>query len=70
MILTPFLPVADIDDEEIVLSIVGKVKFIGKTYNKNSRQRSAKMREALFSDGSKTIKLTIWSDLIEIIKEN
>lgn len=70
---TDAIPVAEIDGEEIVLSIAGKVKFVGetttKTYNKNGRQRSDKMREALFSDGSKTIKLTIWSDLIEILTQ-
>ena len=48
---TDAIPLSEIDDEEIVLSNVGKSKFIGetttKTYNKNGRQRSDRIREAL-----------------------
>ena len=65
---------ADIDSEGLVLSIVGQVRFTGsvmhKDYYRDGKQRSDLMREALISDGTRTVKLTIWGDLIDLIKED
>lgn len=63
-----------INDQGLVLSVVGKIKFdsdtVLQTYMKEGKQRTDKMREGLFSDNSRTLKMTIWGDLIDLIKEN
>jgi len=64
----------DIDDAGNVLSVVGKLRFTSdaetKNYIRNGKRHSDRMREAIFCDGTKTIPLTIWSDLIDIMKED
>ena len=64
----------DIDDEGNVLSVVGKVKFTKDVefksyYTKSGQAKTEKMREGLFSDGTKTVKITFWAELVDLIKE-
>jgi len=65
---------SDVQDEGLVLSVVGKIRFLGdeiqKSYFRNGRNKTDRMREAVISDGSRTLKLTIWGFLIDIIKDN
>ena len=55
-------------------SVVGKIKFTNKevsqSYFKEGKQRNDRMREGIISDGTRTLKITIWSDLLDIVKEN
>ena len=64
----------DINEGGIVNSIVGKVKYTGQevmqSYNRQGKQRNDRMREGVISDGSKTTKLTVWGDLIDVIRED
>jgi len=63
-----------IDDAGLVTSVVGKIQFTTETvlhsYVKDGKSRSDKMREGILSDGTRTLKITVWGDLIEMIKEN
>lgn len=65
---------SDIQDEGLVLSIVGEIRFSAnetqKSYFKNGKFKSERMREAVISDGTRTVKPTIWGFLIDIIKDN
>ena len=65
----------DITDALLVLSVVGKLKFKGESViqnyvSQNGKRRSDKMREVFISDGSKTMTLTVWSDLIDVLVED
>lgn len=64
----------DVQDEGLVLSIVGEIRFLRdetqKSYFRNGRHKTERMREAVISDGSRTLKLTIWGFLIDLIKDN
>ena len=65
---------SDVQDEGLVLSVVGEIRFTAdetqKSYFRNGRNRTERMREAVISDGSRTLKLTIWGFLIDLIKDN
>ena len=53
------------------MSVAGK--YISETVNrsyKDGKHRSDKMRSALISDGSKIMELTVWSDIIYLIKSD
>lgn len=64
---------ADIDDDGLVTSVVGQIKFTSEetcqVYTKQGKNRQDRMREGIFSDGTRTLKITIWADLLEIVKE-
>ena len=68
------IDVADIDDSGLVLSVVGKFKFVGeisyKTYERNGRPRTERKLDSLFSDGTSTKKFTLWGDMVDIVKED
>ena len=65
---------SDINDEGLVISVVGEIRFITeetqKTFFRNGRNKTERMREAVISDGSRTVKLTVWGFLIDLIKDN
>ena len=64
----------DIDDEELVLSVKGKINYVceavDSSYVKDGKHRTDRMRSALISDNTKTLELTVWADLIDLIKED
>ncbi|XP_066929894.1 uncharacterized protein [Clytia hemisphaerica] len=63
-----------VDGEGSIPSIIGKIKFLEKpnlkTYEKNNKQRTDKKRECLIHDGTASMKITFWNDMIDIIREN
>ena len=68
------VPLNDIDDDGLVNSIVCEVQYTSEVrevnYSKDGKLRTEQMRKALICDGSKTLKLTIWGILIEMIRES
>jgi len=50
------------------------VKFIAAavdvSYFKDGKNRVDRMREGLMSDGTRTVKITIWGDMIDMLKED
>ena len=66
--------IKDLNEEGIVVSVVGKIKFIGETiiqpFEKNGKRRTERLRKGMFSDGSKTIRISVWADLIDVLKED
>lgn len=68
------VPLVNIQDEGLVTSIVGEIQFTGpeilQSYFKDGRNRQDRMREGIFSDGTKTVQITVWSDMLDMIKEN
>lgn len=64
----------DIQDNGITESIVGKVRYISpekyQSYRKGAAEKTERMREGLLSDGTKTLKISIWADMIDLIKED
>ena len=64
----------DITDAGLVTSVVGELKFIAnetkQEYLRGGNKKSQRMREALFSDGTKTLKLTLWADMIDDVSES
>lgn len=65
---------SDINDEGLVDSIVCHVRFtsdvIDKSYYKDGKNRTDRMREGLVSDGTRTLKVTFWGDLAELVRED
>lgn len=65
---------ADVDDVGFVNSVVCKVKFMSetmdKTYFKDGKHRTDKMKAELISDESNTLVLTIWFEMFDLIKED
>jgi len=41
-----------------------------QTYMKGEKQRTDKMRESLLSDNSRTLRITVLGNLIDLIKDN
>lgn len=50
------------------------MKFISEvadvSYFKDGKNRVDRMREGLISDGTRTVKMTIWGDMIDMIRED
>lgn len=65
---------SDIGDAGLVTSVVGEIKFttneMKQEYVRNGKKKCQRMREGLFSDGTKTLKITVWADMIDDISEN
>jgi len=64
----------DINDIGLVLSVVGKVKYTADTevkrYMKNGRQRQDRMRRCVISDGTRSMQLTLWEEMIDVMRED
>ena len=72
---TDAMSLSDIDEEGEVLSLVGKVKFTEETelknfYNRQGNSKSERKRNGIISDATNTIKITVWGDLIDAVREN
>ena len=56
----------------MVLSAVGKVKYSGpsemKEYEKSGKTKTSLMRPCLFSDGTKTVSLSLWEDFVHLVQ--
>ncbi|XP_066927398.1 uncharacterized protein [Clytia hemisphaerica] len=65
---------SDIDENGTVLSAVGKIKYSGPTemkeYDKFGKTKTSLMRPCLFSDGVKTVSLSLWGDFVHLVREN
>lgn len=68
------IPLEQLGNEGLVLSIVGKLKLtsnvVHQTFFKDGKNRMEKMREALISDGTRSLKITFWGDYVDIMKED
>ena len=60
---------SEINDSGLLLSIVGEQPIM-QTYIKNNKRRTDKMLEALISDGTRTLPITFWADLIDVVPQN
>ena len=64
----------DLNENGLVDSIVGKVKIIGKpsvqSFFRNGKHKTETMLECLISDQSREMKLTLWGELVDLVKDN
>lgn len=66
------VPLNKIEQGGVVESIVGKLSLVDpptvQNYFRNGKHRSEKMQESLISDGTRTLKITFWADMLDIIE--
>ena len=64
------MQLADVNEVGQVLSVVGKIRFVGDIESRSTGRRNERMRNTVICDGSRTMKLTLWSDFVDMIHEN
>jgi len=57
-----------------VSSIVCEVRYtnqeLEKSFFREKKNKKERMREAIICDGTRTVKLTVWGFIIDLLKEN
>jgi len=68
------IPLKDLNDDGLVLSIVGKCKLtspiVNQQFFRNGKNKVERMREVLISDGTRSLPITFWGDLVDLLRDN